>query len=226
MTVPTASTRPDWRSADLAGQAVYFARHLARTFGPVARFYVCHGDPPAIVGSSEADPRPDDLAEVLAAVRDFAAGAPVTNRPAGRGTRVSVLPFPGQETEALALAVEVDYGPVARAARLLSAIADPDGIGAESATEHLGNTVNRLIDEAESELGVPATELSRGQKQQVVRDLDERGAFLIKKSVEQVAVRLGVSRFTIYNYLDQANRDEGSGPGEAGATKASDHRDG
>ena len=46
------------------------------------------------------------------------------------------------------------------------------------------------------------------------RRLDERGAFLIKKSVEQVAERLGVSRFTIYNYLDQANRDGGSGPAE------------
>lgn len=210
--VPTASTRPDWRSAEVAGQAAYFARHLARTFGPVARFHVCGGDPPAIVGSSEADPRPEDLAEVLAAAADFAAGAPVINRPAGHGTRVSVLPFPGQAAslaESLALAIEVDYGPIARAARLLAAIADPEGMSAESATEHLGNAVNRLIDEAESELGLPASELSRSQKQQVVKDLDERGAFLIKKSVEQVAARLGVSRFTIYNYLDQANREEG-----------------
>ncbi len=105
-------------------------------------------------------------------------------------------------------------GPVARAARVLAALADPEGTGDDTATEHLGNTVGRLLDAAESELGVRAAEMSRSQKQQVVKDLDERGAFLIKKSVEQVAVRLGVSRFTIYNYLDQANREGESGAGE------------
>ena len=45
--------------------------------------------------------------------------------------------------------------------------------------------------------------MSRSQKQQVVKFLDERGAFLIKRAVEDVAARLEVSRFTIYNYLEE-----------------------
>ena len=57
-------------------------------------------------------------------------------------------------------------------------------------------------------VGVPIREMSRSQKQQVVKFLDERGAFLIKKAVEEVATRLEVSRFTIYNYLDETNKDE------------------
>ena len=32
--------------------------------------------------------------------------------------------------------------------------------------------------------------------------LDERGAFTLRKAVEDVADALGVSRFTVYNYLN------------------------
>lgn len=218
--MPSASMRPRQRSAGAEDAAILFAQDLARTFGSVARFDVCRTSPPVIVGSSEAARQPGDAAEVLAAVRDFAAGSRVTNRPAGRGVRLSVLALPGQLPDGLALVAEVDSGPLARAARVLSALAAPEGTGDRTATEHLGNAVNRLLDTAESELGVRAAEMSRSQKQQVVKDLDERGAFLIKKSVEQVAVRLGVSRFTIYNYLDQANRESESGADQVGGLPA------
>ena len=49
--------------------------------------------------------------------------------------------------------------------------------------------------------------MSRGDKQQLVRYLDERGAFALRKAVERVAATLGVSRFTVYNYLDAARTD-------------------
>jgi DNA-binding CsgD family transcriptional regulator len=209
-----ASVRPPEPCAGTEDEAIAFARHLARVFGAVARFHVCRTSPPAIVGSSAATRQQGDAADVLNAVREFAAGSRLASRPVGRGVQLSVLSLPGPDTDGLALVVEVDSGPVARAARVLAALADPEGTGDDAATEHLGNTVSRLLDLAESECGVRAPEMSRTQKQHIVKELDERGAFLIKKSVEQVAERLGVSRFTIYNYLDQANRDGASGPAE------------
>ena len=51
-------------------------------------------------------------------------------------------------------------------------------------------------------MGCPLTDLSREQKQQVVAKLNDRGAFRLRKSVEDVADVLGVSRFTVYNYLN------------------------
>jgi predicted transcriptional regulator YheO len=39
-----------------------------------------------------------------------------------------------------------------------------------------------------------------------VRLLDERGAFQLRKSIEDVADALGVSRITVYNYLNAVNR--------------------
>ena len=39
-----------------------------------------------------------------------------------------------------------------------------------------------------------------------VRLLEERGAFAFRKSAELVAEALGVSRFTVYNYLNRGRR--------------------
>ncbi len=55
----------------------------------------------------------------------------------------------------------------------------------------------------ERELGCSLSELDRVGKQGVVKLLNERGAFQLRRSVEQVAEELGVSRFTVYNYLNR-----------------------
>jgi hypothetical protein len=62
--------------------------------------------------------------------------------------------------------------------------------------------LDRMIAAVESELGGPLARLSREDKQKAVRLLEERGAFQLRRSVEEVADALGVSRFTVYNYLN------------------------
>ena len=62
--------------------------------------------------------------------------------------------------------------------------------------------LDRMIAGVEAELGAPLAELSREGKQRAVRLLEARGAFELRKSVEDVADALGVSRFTVYNYLN------------------------
>jgi hypothetical protein len=66
-----------------------------------------------------------------------------------------------------------------------------------------------LIAEVERELGAPLGDLSREDKQQAVRLLEARGAFTLRKSIEDVADAIGVSRITVYNYL-HAIRDAGA----------------
>lgn len=67
--------------------------------------------------------------------------------------------------------------------------------------------VNTLLAEVAEEFGRPLRELSRTDKQQAVLRLEERGAFEFRKSAEIVAEALGVTRFTVYNYLNRA-RDQ------------------
>jgi hypothetical protein len=66
--------------------------------------------------------------------------------------------------------------------------------------------LNRLISQVERELGASLTELSRSDKQIAVRMLDQRGAFTLRRSVEDVADAMGVSRITVYNYLNALHR--------------------
>jgi DNA-directed RNA polymerase specialized sigma24 family protein len=61
-----------------------------------------------------------------------------------------------------------------------------------------------LIDEVAREVGSPLADLPRDEKQRAVRLLEERGAFAYRKSAETIADALGVSRFTVYNYLNRA----------------------
>jgi predicted transcriptional regulator YheO len=62
--------------------------------------------------------------------------------------------------------------------------------------------LDRLIDQVEREMGRSVQSLDREGKQLVVRRLDELGAFNLRKAVEDIADRLEVSRFTVYNYLN------------------------
>lgn len=73
---------------------------------------------------------------------------------------------------------------------------DLDGIGS------LQNALTDMVRVAERELGDDSTEWNRKQKQAAVRLLHERGAFLLKGSVDDIAEIMGVSRITIYNYLN------------------------
>jgi hypothetical protein len=70
----------------------------------------------------------------------------------------------------------------------------------------LHGALERLIDTVEAELGDPLPSLSREDKQKAVRLLDERGAFILRRAVEDVADAMGVSRITVYNYLNAIHR--------------------
>lgn len=69
-------------------------------------------------------------------------------------------------------------------------------------TSSMHGALDRMLLEIEVEMGQPIETMNRLAKQQVVKMLQERGAFALRGSVEDVADHLGVSRFTIYNYLN------------------------
>ena len=50
--------------------------------------------------------------------------------------------------------------------------------------------------------------MQKRHKIAVVNDLKDRGFFMLKESVEMAAQALQVTRFTIYNYLNELGNDE------------------
>ncbi|MFF7390708.1 helix-turn-helix domain-containing protein [Streptomyces scabiei] len=71
----------------------------------------------------------------------------------------------------------------------------------------LAESLDHILAAMERQKGKPLADLDRKAKQEVVRTLEARGAFSVRHGVETVASALGVSRFTVYNYL---NRDKGA----------------
>ncbi|QHF28975.1 helix-turn-helix transcriptional regulator [Pseudomonas sp. R32] len=54
--------------------------------------------------------------------------------------------------------------------------------------------------------------MKKAQKIQAVRHMQERGLFIVKGGIEKAAATLGVTRYTIYNYLEQIRAtDNGQG---------------
>ncbi|WP_128379978.1 helix-turn-helix domain-containing protein [Streptomyces cavernae] len=73
----------------------------------------------------------------------------------------------------------------------------------------LAESLDHILAALERKHGKPLAELDRRSKQEVVRSLEARGAFSVRHGVETVATALGVSRFTVYNYLNRENAAKG-----------------
>jgi len=78
-----------------------------------------------------------------------------------------------------------------------------------------------LIQRALDGAGIPVDLMHKKHKIEVVRDLKARGLFLLRDAVDMVAASLGVTRFTIYNYLNEiADDGEDAGDADDSAQKA------
>lgn len=76
------------------------------------------------------------------------------------------------------------------------------GVIAYARIGSLADALGTLVGRIEDELGAPLQDLDRSGKQTAIRLLDDRGAFQLRKSIEEVADLMEVSRITIYNYLN------------------------
>lgn len=105
-----------------------------------------------------------------------------------------------------ALCVNVDVTPLLAFEHTLRALTR--GNDNQTITEHFSDDiheiVNSMIEEATVEIGKPLALMSKEEKVAVVAILDRKGAFEVKKAVPYVASRLGVSRYTVYNYINES----------------------
>lgn len=66
--------------------------------------------------------------------------------------------------------------------------------------QHVTQMITALIDNILA--GCEPQQLNREEKLCKVRFMDEKGIFLMKGSIEQVAEKLGINKVTVYSYLD------------------------
>ena len=65
---------------------------------------------------------------------------------------------------------------------------------------HVENVVLSLIDKILD--GCDVRLLTREERLNKIRFMERRGIFQVKGSIEQVAARLGITKVTVYSYLD------------------------
>jgi len=75
--------------------------------------------------------------------------------------------------------------------------------GGEIFARDINFTLGEISDKVIGEIGIPISSMGKSEKLNIVKRLEEQGFFLIKGGIKYIAKRLNVSKFTIYNYLDE-----------------------
>ncbi|MBB4685691.1 aminotransferase class V-fold PLP-dependent enzyme [Amycolatopsis jiangsuensis] len=76
-------------------------------------------------------------------------------------------------------------------------------VGDETFPPDVDSLQRFLVHRAIGKAGIPVELMKKRHKAAVVRELDEAGYFLIKDAVDHLAGHLDVTRYTIYNYLNE-----------------------
>lgn len=73
----------------------------------------------------------------------------------------------------------------------------------ETFVKDIDEILENIIDEAIEEINKPFSLMQKEDNLKVVEIVEEKGGFLIKGAINLLAQKLNVSRYTIYNYLDE-----------------------
>jgi selenocysteine lyase/cysteine desulfurase/predicted transcriptional regulator YheO len=158
---------------------------------------------------------PDSIAAIAGDLTHRAVGGPMTDLLLGlirRGTTQDLINYRTSNTD----------GRPIRSSTLFLKDADGVAIGCLCVNSELGESLSDvppntdesfppdvdslqrfLVDRAITKVGIELAKMKKQHKAAVVRELDEAGFFLIRDSVDHVAGELDVTRYTIYNYLNE-----------------------
>ncbi|MBO4255441.1 hypothetical protein GRC12_16380 [Streptomyces griseorubiginosus] len=147
----------------------------------------------------------------------------VTRTPSGTLVKASTMVL-RDSTGAVfgALCLNVDVTAVQEARALLGALSGVAAGAADAPVTTFGNDIDSVVDALLDAHRIgrnrPWAALDRAERLDLFRALDDHGVFAVRRAVEQVAGRLGISRASAYSYLSQARA--ASAPPTAGGPAA------
>ena len=78
----------------------------------------------------------------------------------------------------------------------------------EPIVRSVADLLDDLIEQSVQLVGTPVALMSKEEKVRAIRYLNDTGAFLITKSGPKVCKYFGISKYTLYSYLDEAKNAE------------------
>lgn len=83
---------------------------------------------------------------------------------------------------------------------------------AENKPDRINKSVNELLDDlierSVNLINKPVAQMNREDKIRAIRYLQDEGAFLITKSGDKVSKFFGISKYTLYNYIDVKDNND------------------
>ena len=153
--------------------------------------------------------------DILGTARELDEDALVTDfvnlyatTPTGQQIKSSTFHLIGEDFN-LALGINFDYSSLVYANRILVDLMSAEADLKTALWQGGDSALSDLFDECLAALGKPADALGKADRLKLVAMLEQKNAFSYRKSVPFVSRRLGVSRYTVYKYLDELARKDG-----------------
>ncbi|NCB63409.1 MAG: transcriptional regulator [Clostridia bacterium] len=106
----------------------------------------------------------------------------------------------------LALGINFDYTSLVYANRILVDLMSAEADLRAALWQGGDSALADLFEDCLAALGKPLDALTKTDRLKLVALMDQKNAFSYRKSVPFVSKRLGVSRYTVYKYLDELGR--------------------
>ena len=100
--------------------------------------------------------------------------------------------------------INFDISALAMAEQALAGLtsAHPAGEETPRITHNVNDLLDDLIEQSDRLIGKPVALMSKEDKVRAIHFLNEHGALLVTKSGDKIAKHFGISKYTLYSYLD------------------------
>lgn len=143
----------------------------------------------------------------------------LTKTPDGKILKSSTMYIRGKHGKVVAiLGINYDISAllmVEGAVRELTAASNDTGAPEPQKIVNVNDLLDELIGQAVALVGKPVALMNKDDKIKAIGFLNQSGAFLVTKSGDKVAKYFGISKYTLYTYIDKhINKQEGKKNGQ------------
>ncbi|MEC5318729.1 PAS domain-containing protein [Brenneria populi subsp. brevivirga] len=130
----------------------------------------------------------------------------------GKPLRSATVLFKDESGKAsLSLCFNADDSAINAARDALTLLLPPGVEAKESGETGLEEKMDEIIHDCLPPTGQLRTGATKKEKVEIVRKMQEKGMFIVRGGVEKAAKVLGVTRYTVYNYLDEIKKEGKAG---------------
>lgn len=127
-----------------------------------------------------------------------------TQTRSGKTLKSSSLYFKDDEGRVFAaLCLNWDISVLLAAANVLKDLAATQEAVDETFASDINDVISKILDDTLASVNKPIATMDKEDKLKIIQTLDEKGVFTVKRSVDRVAALLGISRVTVYGYLNE-----------------------